>query len=162
MYELFRRSKARVKSTALGSAASAKNSAQEKPPPVWARSHGSSLERGGCWHSPGRQKRELWTILSFPKGMGAPTRMAGTAQERTGMNGCSLSAFPPPLRWTPSRGQAPFLSPSPTEERQKPLDESPSGVSPYSVVLDIYPFSRIQLRRWALTLTNPMPKSFRA
>src|SRR5690348_14289033 len=46
----------------------------------------------------------------------------GTAQERTGMNGCSLSAFPPPLRWAPSRSQPPFLSSSPTEETQKPLD----------------------------------------
>ena len=36
-------------------------------------------------------------------------------------------AFPPPLRWAPSRSHAPFLSLSRTEERQKPLVFRPCG-----------------------------------
>ena len=37
---------------------------------------GKRAERFGCWVSPGRQKRELWAIHPFSKGMGAPTGMA--------------------------------------------------------------------------------------
>ena len=46
----------------------------------------------------------------------------GTAQESKGMDGCPLSAFPCPLRYTPSRGHAAFLSRPTTRERQKLLD----------------------------------------
>jgi hypothetical protein len=47
----------------------------------------------------------------------------GTAQERTRLNGGTLSAIPPPLREAPSRSHAPLLSISRTEEwRKKPHD----------------------------------------
>jgi len=66
------------------------------------------------------------------------TNAHGTAQERRRLNGGTLSAFPPPLRWTPSRGHATFLSLSPTEERQKPLDfQSKRSVTCTSACLQV-------------------------
>jgi len=45
---------------------------------------GLSLERGGGWAFPGRQKREVWAIHPFSKGTGASTSMAPL---RTGVQG---------------------------------------------------------------------------
>ena len=60
----------------------------------------------------------------------------GTAQESIRMHGCALSAIPPPLRCSPSRSHAPFLSVSRTEEWQKkPWGFSPGRVSLTSLML---------------------------
>jgi hypothetical protein len=50
--------------------------AQGKASAPGVRSQGSSVERRGCWSSPGRRKRKLWAIHPFAKGTGRPTGMA--------------------------------------------------------------------------------------
>ena len=74
-----------------------------------------------------RQKREVWAILPFPKGMRAATG-EGLAQETVGMDGCPVSVFPCPLRYSPSRGHAAFLRVPTTRERQKLRGFNPCGV----------------------------------
>src|SRR5260370_35169292 len=54
------------------------------------------------------------------------TNAHGTAQETGRMNGCAVSAIPPPLRCAPSRSHAPLLSTSRTEKRR----QKPWGLSP--------------------------------
>ena len=145
-------------STALGSGASSKSSAQEKPPPLWVRSQGSSIERCGCSWFPGRRKRKLWAILPFAASAWKQERAWHRPGDSTPEWRRCFRAIPPPLRCAPSRSHAPLLSVSRTKEWQK----KPWGFSPWRSVTIIiscavYPIFRDVLLYfsplYALTLT---------
>jgi hypothetical protein len=73
------------------------------------------------------------------------------SHERSEWRG-SWRAFPPPLRWAPSRSHAALLSLPPTDERRKKLRDAPprSGVSP--LILPVEEHLRFKL----LIETNKM------
>jgi hypothetical protein len=127
-------------STALGSALAHKNSIKEKPPPLGDVPKGAASKDAGV------------TALQAPKtGVVGHSSLSerhessngpGTAQETVGMDGCPVSVFPCPLRYSPSRGHAAFLRVSTTRERQKLRGFNPCGVSLFTseqVRQEVYP-----------------------
>jgi putative transposase len=78
------------------------NSSEEKPPTPLATERESKDSGGGGSHEP---ETEVVGHSSLSERHGTPTGH-GTAQERGGTNGCSLSDMPPSLRPSPSRSHA--------------------------------------------------------
>ena len=118
----------------LGSALAHKNSIKEKPPPLGDVPKGAASKDAGV------------TALQAPKtGVVGHSSLSerhessngpGTAQETVGMDGCTVSVFPCPLRYSPSRGHAAFLRVPTTRERQKLRGFNPCGVSHTSSATD--------------------------
>jgi putative transposase len=94
---------------------------QEKPPTPLATERESKDSGVGGSQEP---KTEVVGHLSLSERHGTPNEH-GTAQERGGTDGCSLSDMPLPLRAAPSRGQSPGLRCSTTEACQKPQGLQP-------------------------------------
>jgi hypothetical protein len=116
--------------SALGSAAS-QTIAQEKPPPLWVRSQGKESKDSGVG-LPQAPKTEVVGHSSLSERHGS-TNGHGTAQERSSMDGCSLSSIPCPLRYSPSRSHAAFLRIPTTREWKKPLPLGMGRVSQCSM-----------------------------
>ena len=120
-----------IQPTALGSATASRNSTRK------------SLRPWGTFPREQSRKRRVLLLSKTPKtGVVGHSSLSerhessnehGTAQGRTRMDGCALSAFPPPLRGHRVATTLQVLRPPRTEERQKkPRDLNRGGVSQHS------------------------------